>query len=119
MPSANRCPECRETIHPYAATCSCGADLDAFRQRRAAGSGRRAQLSLPGLSKDVTDLLVVGLIMLLLALFAPLYGAVLALIVFLQAQHNGVTARRNVAAVCAGLAIFNLVFPSVLLPHLL
>jgi hypothetical protein len=67
----------------------------------------------------VTDLVVIGLIMLLLALFAPLFGALFALFIVWHANNNGLVARRNIAIVCAGLAIFNLFAPNVLLPHLL
>lgn len=119
MPSANRCPECRQTIHPFAATCpSCGADLDAYR-RRAAGRQRRRQIEFPRLTNNVSDLVVVGLVMLLLALFAPLFGALLALFIVWHAHHTGLVARRNIAVVCAAIAIFNLAAPQVLLPHLL
>jgi len=62
---------------------------------------------------------VVAVVLLLLALFAPLFGALLALFMIWQGHHNGLTARRNIAMVCAAIAIFNLVAPSVLLPHLL
>jgi hypothetical protein len=75
---------------------------------------------LPGLSTDLTDLVVITLIMLLLAMFAPIYGALLALLVFWHAHHNALTLRRRVAGFCAGLALFNVAFPDVLyLPHLL
>ena len=119
MPSANRCPECRETIHPFAATCpSCGADLDAHRHNRAATRRRRPKLKFPRRANDVTDLVVPALIMLLLALFAPLVGALLALFIVWHAHHNGPVSRRNIAIVCAAIAIFNLAAPQVLLPHL-
>jgi hypothetical protein len=119
MPSANRCPECRETIHPFAATCpSCGADLDAHR-RRSATRPRRPRSELPRLADDVTDLVVVTVVMLLLALFAPLFGALLSLFTVWHAHHNGPVARRNSAIVCAAIAIFNLAAPGVLLPHLI
>ncbi len=120
MPSANRCPECRETIHPFAATCpSCGADLDAHRRRRAAAQGRRSHIGFPRLANDVTDLVVLTLIMLLLALFAPLFGALFALFIVWRAHHNGPVVRRNIAIVCAAIAIFNLAAPEALLPHLI
>jgi len=118
MPSANRCPKCREAIHPFAATCpSCGADLDAHR-RSTAGRQRR-RIGLPRLDNDLTDLIVVGLILLLLALFAPLFGALLALFVLWHSNRTGLVARRNIAIVCAAIAIFNLAAPTVLLPHLI
>jgi hypothetical protein len=119
MPSANRCPDCRETIHPFAATCpSCGADLDA-RRYRPPTRHRRPQIELPRLSNDATDLAVVTLVLLLLALFVPLVGALLALFMVWHAHHNSQVGRRNVAIVCAAIAVFNLVAPEVLLPHLL
>jgi hypothetical protein len=118
MPSANRCPQCRETIHPFAATCpSCGADLDAHR-RRGATRRRAPRITFPRLGNDVADLVVITLVMLLLALFAPLFGAALALFIVWHAHHNSQVARRNVATVCAAIAIFNLAAPEVLLPHL-
>ena len=119
MPSANRCPKCREAIHPFAATCpSCGTDLDAHRRRAASRPGWR-QIKVPRLTNDLMDLVVVGLVLLLLALFAPLFGALLALFMIWQSHHNGQAARRNIAIACAALAIFNLAAPSVLLPHLI
>ncbi len=57
--------------------------------------------------------------MLLLALFAPLFGALLALFIVWHGHHHGLAARRNVAAVCAAIAIVNLLAPTVLLPHLI
>lgn len=118
MPNASRCPKCHQPIHPFAATCpSCGADLDDHR-RRAAGRPRWRRIEVPRLSNDVTDLVVVTVIMLLLALFAPLFGALLALFIVWHAHTNGLVARRNVAVVCAAIAIFNLAAPHVLLPHL-
>jgi hypothetical protein len=119
MPSANRCPKCRQTIHPFAATCpSCGADLDAHRRRAASRRGWR-QIEVPRLANNVTDLIVVALVLLLLALFAPLFGALLALFIGWQSHRTGPVARRNIAIVCAAIAIFNLAAPGVLLPHLI
>jgi hypothetical protein len=119
MPSANRCPNCRETIHPFAATCpSCGVDLDAHRRRVASRRGwPRIEALRP--ASDVTDLIVVTLVLLLLALFVPLFGALLALFTVWHAHHNALAGRRNVAIACAAIAIFNLVAPQVLLPHLI
>jgi hypothetical protein len=119
MPSANRCPTCRETIHPFAATCpSCRTDLDAHR-RRTATRRRGLHVQLPRLANNVTDTVVATLAMLLLALFTPLVGALLALFVVWHASHNGLIARRNIAIVCTGIAVFNIVAPAVLLTRLL
>ena len=88
MPSMDRCPKCREKIHPFAATCpSCGADLDALR-RRVAGRQHWRQIKVPRLTNNVTDLVVVTVILLLLALFAPLFGALLALFIIWQARNT-------------------------------
>ncbi|MGO9751662.1 MAG: hypothetical protein ACLP8S_15675 [Solirubrobacteraceae bacterium] len=59
------------------------------------------------------------MIMLLLALFAPLFGALFAFFIVWQAHHNGPIVRRNIAIVCAAIAIFNLAAPQVLLPHII
>jgi hypothetical protein len=62
---------------------------------------------------------VVALVLLLLALFAPLFGALLAVFIGWQSNRTGLVARRNIAIVCAAIAIFNLAAPNVLLPHLI
>jgi hypothetical protein len=117
MPSANRCPKCHQTIHPFAGTCpSCGADLDAHR-RRATGRQRR-QIQVPRLTGDVRDLVVVTVVLVLFALFVPLFGVLLALFIVWQSHHTGRIARRNIAIVCAAIAIVNLADPGLLLPHL-
>ena len=95
------------------------ADLDGHRRGRAATRQRWPRIKFPRLANDVTDLVVVALIMLLLALFAPLFGALLALFIVWHAHHNGPVARRNIAIICAAIAIFNLAAPQVLLPHLI
>lgn len=72
------------------------------------------------MSHDATETLVIAAIMLLLATFAPLYGAVLSLVVVWRADQNSQPARRNIAVICAAFAVFNLVFPSVFyIPHIL
>ena len=42
--------------------------------------------------------------------------ALIALLVVWHSHHNGLTARRNVAIACTGLAIFDLLAPDVILP---
>lgn len=51
-----------------------------------------------------------------LALFAPLYGALISLFVVWHSHHNGLEARRNIAIACTALAIFDLLAPDVILP---
>ena len=62
---------------------------------------------------------MVAFVLLLLALFAPLFGVLLALFIVWHAHHTGLVARRNVAIICAAIAIVNLAAPQVLLPHLI
>jgi hypothetical protein len=57
-------------------------------------------------------------IMLLLALFAPLVGAVLALFILWHSHRNGLVGRRNAAGVCAAVALLNLLVPSLIEPRL-
>jgi ABC-type polysaccharide transport system permease subunit len=105
-------------MHPFAAGCpTCGADLDAAR-RQQAPSRSRSRVALPAVQRDLVDLLVPAIVLLLLALFAPLFGALIALFVVWHSHHNSLTARRNVAIACAALAIFNLFAPDVLRPAL-
>ena len=73
-------------------------------------------MALPSLDRDLVEVLVPGLVMLLLALYAPLFGALLSLFVVWHSHNNSLRARRNVAWVCAALAIFDLVAPDVILP---
>jgi hypothetical protein len=103
-------------MHPFAAGCpTCGADLDAARRQQ--GSARpRKRVALPSVRRDLVELLVPAVVLLLLALYAPLFGALIALFVIWHSHRNGLTARRNVAIVCAALAIFDLLAPDVILP---
>ena len=119
MASVNRCPDCRAQVHPTAALChACGADMDAHRRRLRQGGSHRARLGLrlpaPSAGLDLTDLVVLTLIMLVLALFVPLYGAVFSLFMVWHSHHNSLVARRNAAAACAALALFNLLAPGVI-----
>jgi hypothetical protein len=77
------------------------------------------QIEVPRVTNNISDLIVVGLVMLLLALFAPLFGALLALFIVWHSHRTGLVARRNIAVVCAAIAVFNLAAPQVLLGHLL
>jgi hypothetical protein len=112
---ASRCPECRAKVHPFAATCpSCGADLDAHRLRPGGSWRRTLRPRVPSVGSDVVDLLVLTAIMLLLALFAPLYGALFALFIVWHSHRNSAIGRRNAAVVCAALAVLNLFAPSLI-----
>lgn len=78
------------------------------------------QIRFPRLDRDLAELMLVSVVMLLLALYAPIFGLLLALFTAWHGNHNGQVARRNIAIPCAALSIVNLlVVPHVLLPHLL
>lgn len=57
-----------------------------------------------------------AVVLVLLALYAPLYGALISLFIVWHSHDNGITARRNLAIACTVLAIFDLVAPDVILP---
>jgi hypothetical protein len=118
MATARRCPECGSTVSPFAAGCAiCGADLEVHR------AGQRSRPTLPALSRPSLgsagrDLIVVTIVMVLLALYFPLYGTLLAAYVLWQSHRSGQDATRNAAIVCLALAVLDLVAPSVLLARI-
>jgi hypothetical protein len=59
----------------------------------------------------MTDLLVVAVVLLLMALYLPLYGALLALFIVWHSNRHALIARRNIAIAGSALAIFNLLVP--------
>ncbi len=64
--------------------------------------------------------MVIALIMFLLALFAPIYGALFALLIFWHANHNALTVRRNIAGLWRRPgALQRRVSGALYLPHLL
>jgi hypothetical protein len=94
-------------VSPYAAGCAlCGADLDAERQRRDTRVKRflRRPLTARRLRFDGQEIALVA-ILLLLALFAPPLGFLLALLVGFWAHANDNRPVRNVAIAAALLAV--------------
>ena len=119
MARADRCPECRSPIHPFAATCSaCGADLDAHRRRLRVRRTRRLTVRAPSVSLDreLRDLVFITLVMLLVALYAPLFGVVLALLVGWHGYRNGVTNQVIAALVCGAIAFVDFALPAAISP---
>jgi hypothetical protein len=116
MPRAvNRCPSCGEPVSQFAAGCAiCGADLGPARRAAAQrGPGPRLpQARLPaiparGLSADV----LFGVILALVALFAPPFGLLLGAYMAYRFDRDGRVAMRNVAAACAVAALLFVLFP--------
>lgn len=72
-----RCPQCKEPVSQFAAGCAiCGADLDAARRTRAS----RRRPTLPHVAA-VPQSLLVGVVMALLTLLAPIVGVLITLLV--------------------------------------
>src|SRR3712207_3719436 len=79
---AGRCPECGEPVSHFAAGCAiCGADLERWRAEQAQRRAKLPSVSAPSLRLSAIDddWLMVGLTV-VLVLFAPLFGLILALI---------------------------------------
>jgi hypothetical protein len=103
-------------MHPFAAGCpTCGADLDVVRRRKATAPSR-TRVASPSVRRDVIELFMPAIVLVLLALYAPLYGALLSLFLVWHSHRNGLTARRNIAIACVALAIFDLLAPDAILP---
>lgn len=66
--------------------------------------------------RDLVELLVPAVVLLILALYVPLYGALIALFIVWHSHRNAIIARRNIAIACTALAIFNLLAPDVIVP---
>jgi uncharacterized iron-regulated membrane protein len=84
MARANECPRCGAYVSQFAAGCAvCGADLEHPRRRRS----RRlvAQIAIP----QVGEAAALTVLMIVVALFAPLFGMPLAALVFFDRWRRG------------------------------
>jgi hypothetical protein len=110
MARSNQCPRCRATVTQFAAGCSvCGADLERLRRRP------RARLStvvrVPYGARALVEGVALTLIMVLVSLFAPLYGMALAAVVFVDRRRRGARTMRNLATACFVLALLSFFVP--------
>lgn len=64
----------------------------------------------------MTDLAILTIVMALMALYLPLYGALFSLFILWHSHRNGLIARRNAAIACTALSVVNLVTPATLVP---
>jgi predicted amidophosphoribosyltransferase len=115
-PRATVCPNCGERVTPFAAGCAgCGADLEAHRAELRAHPPLLTRLvtwrpRVPDVQLDATDLAMLA-VTLLLALFAPLYGLLLALFCAWAKHREGDLAVRNILFGLAALALVGMLFP--------
>src|SRR5918998_5254264 len=80
--NAGRCPQCGEPVSAFAAGCAiCGFDLERHRADEAARRARRPSVPVPAMRVPEVDddWLMLGLTV-VLVLFAPLFGLILAVI---------------------------------------
>jgi hypothetical protein len=114
-PAANVCPNCGEPVSQFAAGCAiCGADLESWRRERArrAESRRVPRPQLPrGISRGRSGDVLFGVVMAVVALFAPPFGLLLCSYLAYRFDRDGSRALRNVALVCALAALVFLLFP--------
>ena len=105
------CPRCGASVTPYAAGCGvCGADLEVIRRSRQAR--RRGRLAVPSIGglPAAQDLFLTAL-MVVVALFAPLYGLLLALLVGFDRNRRGERTMRNMAVAAGAIALIGLFVP--------
>ena len=115
-PRSSACPNCGEPVSPFAAGCAlCGADLESHRAKLRARPPLPARLAArrpraPDLQLDGPDLAMLS-VTLLLALFAPLFGLLLAGFCAWAKHREGQLALRNVLIGLGALALVGMLFP--------
>ena len=113
---ATTCPNCGEHVTPFAAGCAgCGADLEAHRAQLRARPPLLSRLAArrprtPHIQADATDLAMLS-VTLLLALFSPLFGLLLAAFCAWAKHRDGDIAMRNILIGLGVLALVGMFFP--------
>jgi hypothetical protein len=110
------CPNCGQPVSTFAAGCAlCGTDLEAHRAQLRARpplltrfAARRPRA--PDVQVDATDLAMLS-VTLVLALFAPLFGLLLACFCAWAKHRDGDLALRNILLGLAALALVGMFFP--------
>jgi Zn-dependent protease len=92
----------------------CGADLHTLRRRPRSRLSRSIRTSrLPYWSRGLRDQFLLTILLVVVALFAPLYGMALAVLVGWDRGRRGHRVMRNIAAVCFLLALAAFITPLV------
>ena len=113
---ATVCPNCGEPVSTFAAGCAvCGADLVAHREELRVRPPLLARLTArrprpPDIQLDTTDLAMLS-VTLLLALFAPLFGLLLAAFCAYAKHREGDLLLRNILLGVGALALVGMFFP--------
>ena len=100
MARANECPQCGSYVSQFAAGCSvCGADVARLRRRP------RARLALSFSAPVLGEGALLTALMVVVAVFAPLFGMALAALVFFDRWRRGHRLIAYVAVAAFGLAL--------------
>src|ERR1700733_14316607 len=96
--AANVCPRCGSPVTPYAAGCGvCGADLERLRRRRQIGLPAARRAAFPGIAGNLFQNALLVVLMLVVALFAPIFGLLVAALVAFDRNRRGERTMRNLA----------------------
>jgi hypothetical protein len=111
--AANVCPRCGAPVTPYAAGCGvCGADLERRRRGRQFGlAALRRAAPTAGVTGSLFQNLVLIVLMLAVALFAPIFGLLVAGLVAFDRNRRGERTMRNLAIAAGALALIAFFFP--------
>lgn len=113
MARPGRCPRCGTATTPFAAGCAvCGEDLEAARRPRRTRSFPAIRApALPGRQRELAEDAVAMLLMLVVAVYSPLFGIGLALLIAWDSNRNGRRLRRNLALVALAVAVLAIFAP--------
>lgn len=118
MARATRCPNCKEPVSAFAAGCAiCGADLEEHRRRLAerpavTDAARRVpDIRLPHVSSRIDPDIALISVTVLLLLFVPIMGTLLAGLGAWDRHRNGRSTIRNVFLALLGLGLISYFTP--------
>jgi hypothetical protein len=113
----SRCPNCGEPVSQFAAGCAiCGANLTAARlDRERRRQSMRSIARLPGWLPRITGAdALLGVLLLICAIFSPLIGGAIAGAFAYFAHQRGDVVQRNLALTAVAVALVMLILVSFL-----